>query len=290
MALLKKRSAAKKEVNLDEMVASGPSGAYEALQLYRSRAIRCKAKNDFKGAITGIAAGAACLLKHSHVTAGHELAIILVEMIDEEKKDIDAELRAIIYDVDDSYPEKTPQQIEFLKACVRWTTNRGNREMGDPQIHVRLANCMWTAGDKHAISHYATGEAPEALATRLNESYSTPEQMELKIRGLTLGVLHFLAFENLRDANELMDAFKKTLRDTNQPLPTSELLEFLEYLLETCRRDAQPLFKSLVTKYASALDYDEAAPALLMGPIGQRLFNIPVKVNPVMSMLQNMLT
>lgn len=54
-------------------------------------------------------------------------------------------------------------------------------------------------------------------------------------------------------------------------------------------RDAAPLFKQLVNGYASEVEFDESIPALLMGPIASRLFNIKPKVNPMMSMLQSML-
>jgi hypothetical protein len=288
MAALRRRATSKKEIDLDAMVETGPSGAYEALQLYRSRAIRFKTKNDFQGAVSATALGAACLLKHAYVTAGAELASLLVDLIEEEGKDIDANMRKTIYDVNESFPEKSPQQIEFLKGCVKWTINCGARELGDPQLHLLLANCMWAVGDKNAIYHFTAGEGPEELATRLEESYGAPEQQEPRDRGLCLGVLHFLALENLRDANDLMDSFRRTQKAKGAD-PKSELLTFLDYLLQTCRRDAQPLFKALVTKYSSSLDFDETAPALLMGPIGQRLFGITPRINPMMSMLQNML-
>lgn len=288
MAAARRRTAVKKEIDLDAMVETGPSGAYEALQLYRSRAIRFRSKNDLQGALTAAAIGASSLLKHSYTTAGAELATLFVSMIDEDGKDINETIRKTIYEIDESFPAKSPQQIEFLKGCVKWTINCGSRELGDPQLHLRLANCMWASGDKNAIYHYAAGEAPEQLAAKLEESYGAPEQKDLRVRALTLGVLHFLALENLRDANDLMTSFKKTQTAKNSD-SKSDLLTFLDYLLQTCRRDAQPLFKSLVNKYSSALDFDEAAPALLMGPIGQRLFGITPRVNPMMSMIQNML-
>ena len=290
--LAKRRAAAgaKKEVDLTAQVASGPSGAYEALQLYRSRAIKKKSKGEFMGAIKVLADGASCLLKNTYTTAGAELATLLVEMLDEEAKDLDAEVREILYVVDDSFDPKAPQKIEFLKSCVKWTINCGSRENGDPQMHVRLANGLWANGDtKSAFSHFAAGEAPEDLATRLDESYAAPDQQELKIQGLTLGVLHFLSLENLRDANDLMDSFSRRQREKGGKPLKSELLTFLDYLLQTCRRDAQPLFRTLVNSYAPALNFDETAGSMLTGPIGQRLFGIAPKVNPMMSMLQNML-
>ena len=49
MALRRRAAGATKEVDLDAMVLSGPQGAYEALQLYRSRATRLRTKNDTTG-------------------------------------------------------------------------------------------------------------------------------------------------------------------------------------------------------------------------------------------------
>ena len=120
MAAARRRTQAKKEIDLDAMVETGPAGAYEALQLYRSKAIRFKSKNDLPGALTATALGASCLLKHSYVTAGAELAALLISMIDEEGKDINEATRKMIYEVDESFPPKCPQQIEFLKGCVKW--------------------------------------------------------------------------------------------------------------------------------------------------------------------------
>ena len=59
MALRRKREK-KGDVNLVDMVQSGDSGAYEALQLFRSRALRFKAKSDVKSALQTAADGLLC--------------------------------------------------------------------------------------------------------------------------------------------------------------------------------------------------------------------------------------
>ena len=50
---------------------------------------------------------------------------------------------------------------------------------------------------------------------------------------------------------------------------------FCDYLLQTCMRDAATLFKQLCNTYISHLSWDPILPALLMGPIATRIFNIP---------------
>jgi hypothetical protein len=288
MAALRKRGAAKREVDLEAMVATGAPGAYEALQLYRSKAIRFRSKNDFQGALDALSQGAKVLLQNGYLNAGTELATLMIEMLDEENKDLTPDLRNVINEVDNSFPENCAQRIEFLKGCVKWTVKCGARELGDPMIHVRLASVMWAANDKNAVYHFAAGEAPEQFVAKLEETHSTPEQQVARDRSLTLCVLHFLALENLRDANELMDCFKRAQKAKGVEAQ-SELITFLGQLLETCRRDAQPLFKELCAAYSNELSFDETAGSLLTGPIGARLFGITPRVNPMMSMLQNML-
>lgn len=288
MAALRRR-AAKKEVDLDEMVASGPSGAYEALQLYRSRAIRLRSKDDVLGAIKTTAVGAKCLLTNTYETAGSELATLFLELVTEHKFDLTEELRALAYEIDDAYPKASPARVEFLKGVVKWTILCGAKEMGDANMQTRLAECLWDIKDKTAASHFASGEAPLVFCDKIFATYPDANQQEKRDQALTLGVANFLAQENLRDANEMVFQFKKMCKAKNYPTD-SKLMKFNGYLLQTCRRDAAPLFKQLVNAYAADLDFDENVPTLLMGPIAVRLFGIKPKINPMMSMLQSMIS
>lgn len=288
MALRRKQNASK-EANLEQMVASGPQGAYEALQLFRSRAIRLRTKNDTIGAIGVLVQGSKCLLANSYENAGAELATLFLDILNESCRDLDGDLRRLISEVELSFsPPSSSHRVEFLKGCVKWSIKMGTRELGDPLLHLTLAKCLWENGDKSSIYHFAAGEAPEQFSQKMDDTYGSEAQQVPRERALTLGILHFLALENLRDANELMNFYRKAQKSRGQAVD-SELTTFCKYLLLTCRRDAQPLFKTLVNKYASTLDYDENVPALLTGPIGQKFFGIQPKANPMMSMLQQML-
>lgn len=283
-----RRKAAAKEVDLDAMVRSGPQGAYEALQLYRSRAIRLRSKNDLSSALNSISAGALCLFSAGYENAGAELAMLLLDFLNESGKEIDAELRQLIGNLEQAFPPTSPHRVEFLKGCVKWTVKHSNREFGDPAMHVTLAKCLWDINDKSAVYHFAAGEAPEQFCQRLEDTCGSESAQIPRERFLTLCILHFLALENLRDANELMVCYRRAQKGRGLSME-SDLISFCKYLLLTCRRDAQPLFKTLVNKYASVLDFDENVPALLTGPIGQKYFGIQPKSNPMMSMLQQML-
>eukprot|EP01039_Chlorochromonas_danica_P007950 gene7950-8770_t len=295
MAARKKsaNAASKREADLTEMVQSGPSGAYEALQLFRSRALRLKTKNDIAGSLKAAADGSVCLLENGYDNAGAELADIYVDLLIEVNQQMTEEIKNVILTIESKFPAKSNHRIELLKSCVKWSVSSGNRELGDPALHRRLADCLWdiNSADKSAAYHFAAGEAPELLLAKIQATFPGGEAAARASReqALTLGLVHFLALENLRDANLLYSQYVKSQKAANSPV-NSPLLTFCDYLLQTCRRDAAPLFKSLVNTYASTVDFDEQVPTLLMGPIASKFFGIKPKVNPMMSMLQSMMS
>jgi len=184
--------------------------------------------------------------------------------------------------------------------------------------------------------HFAVGEEPLALWSKISEDYTPlvgqigrPEEEVALSREMerlvVIGMLQFLGLENLRDANILHKqyvAFVKSKKSTGKKSkkaaaadsPTAaadtnesgfvdaELMKFCDMLLQTATRDAGPLFKVLVNAYSSHLNFDPVLPALLMGPIGVKLFNVTAQnrqmgppsgmpgMNPnMMAMMQQMM-
>lgn len=286
---LRRKAQASREADLEAMVQSGPQGAYEALQLYRSRATRQFSKHDLNGAIHTLINGSRYLLSNNYENAGGELAMLLLDILNESGKEIDHDLRILLGTLEQAFPPRSPHRVEFLKGCVKWTVKHGHRDYGDPGIHVNLAKCLWDMNDKTSVYHFAVGEAPEQFCQKLEEVYGNESQQVPRERFLTMGILHFLSLENLRDANELMNCYRRAQKARGLTAQLeSDLVCFCKYLLLLCRRDAQPLFKTLVNKYASVLDFDEVVPQLLTGPIGQKFFNIQPKANAMMTMIQRM--
>lgn len=166
MALRRKKEAAAKQGkdmvkgDLESLVTSGPQGAYEALQLFRSKAQRLRSKGDVNGAIKEAATGAKSLLRHNYDHAGVEMNNLFLEILNENGIEINAEIRHIINEIDDILSEKRTLRLEFLKGCVKWTIKCGARELGDPKLHVHLAMCLWDLEGQQptAIYHFAAGE------------------------------------------------------------------------------------------------------------------------------------
>lgn len=282
------------------MVASGPGGAYEALQLYRSKAIKSKSKGEIIPAIVLCGRGAKCLLKGGYDNAGVELTNLFLEICTEAALDItnNGDIRTLVNEIDDSFKEDSTLRIDFLRACVKWTSKWGPREIGDTVIHLQLASCLWnqafnSANTKrdisNAICHYAAGEGPQYLCDKIMCSYNEVSQQEKRDQALTLGVSHFLAVENLRDANELFAMYHKAHKNKGIDTKKSQLIIFCDQLLQLSRRDqAVALFYKLIEAYNKIPNVDENVVALLNGPIGQKIFGLQPRPN-VMSMISSLL-
>jgi len=131
------------------------------------------------------------------------------------------------------------------------------------------------------------GEAPVPINEKICATFRSDTAK--REQNLVIAIMHFLAMENLRDANDLMAQYKKEQKSRNSPCE-SPLMVFVSQLLEVCRRDATPLFKTLVNKNLKILEFDDTVGTLLSGPIGQKFFGIQPKVNPMMQMMQQLLT
>lgn len=189
MSALRRKAAAAKGTSaaseLDSLIARDADGAYEALQLFRSKALRFKTKNDPKAAITAASHGAKSLLKGKFLHAGSELTALLISILDESGADLDSETRTIINDIDSAFegnegdhPAAAGLRIDFLKSCIKWSQTSGTRELGDPQLHVRLGNCLWGPEEgkrdiKQSIYHFVAGEAPVAINEKICATFNS---------------------------------------------------------------------------------------------------------------------
>lgn len=140
----------------------------------------------------------------------------------------------------------------------------------------------------------ALGEAPEELCDRITNTFMTGKMLIERDRIFTTAICHFLALENLRDANRLMTIFKQAQEAKGHNIDT-KLIIFCDQLLQVCRRDATELFKKLVNSVKPAMRWgdeekEKVVSDLLTGPIGLKFFNIQPRVNPMMQMMQRLLS
>jgi len=309
----------KQDVNLDTLLDQGESGAYEALQLYRSRALRAKSKSDNLSALQTTVEGAIKLVKKGYFAAGWQLCDQLLDFLNDMASDMSMpDIRELVFNVDDALVQAMDGEAEkkddkesanssfkvrrdFLKGAVKWSQAFGKQALGDTALHLRLGAASWTRDHRIATYHFVAGESPVQLAQKIDDSFSLEESETPKARKLaadrkcTLGVCQFLGLENLRDANELLVLYKKAQKNRGNAVDT-KLLVFSAQLLELCRREkAAPLYKQLVNSCVDDLDGWGEGPGastvttLLQGPIAVRFFGMQPKVHPMMQMMQQFL-
>ena len=264
---------------LEGMCTSGDANkAYEALQMYRSRANRHIHKGELDGVLNVCSKGAIVLASNGYDSAALELCMRLIEFLEAEKTPLESTLRNTLYQIDDAFSEGSKSRSSFLKCLIRWDRVCGARVMGDPMLHSRLAYNLWenTETQLQATHHFAQGEAPDRLISKLADIADEQYRDQL----MTMGVLHFLAVENLRDANDLFAHCKKLSTHT------SNLMTFCDFLLQTCRRDAAPLYQKLCMSYSNDLIFDDSIPNLIKGPIAGIYFGLqPQGANPLFQSL-----
>lgn len=302
-----RKKKAPESSSLADMVALNETSAYEALQLHKSKISRLRVARKYEEALSLTTQAAKLQLEQKYENSGNELAILFVDILTESKLTFTPDNRNLVNEIANSFENVPSLGAPFLKDCISLTATLGPRLLGDAILHRLLAEKLWrlkatekgNSGSEDggeykaaAVLHFAMGEAPEALWQQIIEEPSmdpavAPWTGEVKREQVVvLGVLHFLALENLRDAHVLFRLLKKH-RKENKIEKESLLFEFTERLLLTSVRDARQLFQQLVKAYQTQLTYHPVLMQLLEGPIAKKLFGIQAPPN-IMSMISNM--
>lgn len=286
------RKRQKKGGDLTEQVRSGESGAYEALQLFRARASRC-IPGDVEKAVALCLEGGRLLLTEGYGNAGQELAMLAVGFLKEHRKPYTEESKAWIFELEPLYGKDDAalqNKKDWLKECIEWSSQQGERHYGDAALHSRLAEAYWgknTSKDQEkAYKHFALGEAPQQAVGHIVAKYpqtsSTVAQQRERDMLVLKQVLYFLSYENLRDANGVITAFEAAVSSHR-----SGTLTFSKQLLKVCERDAAQLFQQLCSSNRQLVMSDQVYQRLLM-EIGNKFFGIAPPANP-MTMIRSML-
>lgn len=143
----KRRERAK--VDLEAMVCAGESSAYEALELYKSKASRFKLKNDVEQAVDVLSKASVVMIAHGYYTCADELCCNqLMQLLNESCKELTIDLRGSINSIDNAFAGSGHEiRHKFLGECVKWSAAIGDRKYGDPLLQTQLGSCEfrhWT--------------------------------------------------------------------------------------------------------------------------------------------------
>ena len=102
-------------VDLDALIASGEAGAYEALQLFRSRSLRALGKGENLSALSTMVEGAIKLIQGTYYAAATELCNQLLESLNNLESDIASpDIRDLVFAVDDALVTAIGEHIHVV--------------------------------------------------------------------------------------------------------------------------------------------------------------------------------
>uniref|UniRef100_A0A5B6Z0W9 Golgi to ER traffic protein 4 n=1 Tax=Davidia involucrata TaxID=16924 RepID=A0A5B6Z0W9_DAVIN len=266
---------------------------YGAQQMYKSISARYVSAERYSEALDILQSGACIQLEHGQVTCGAELAVLFVETLVKGKFPCDDETLDRVRKIYKKFPRiPVPQHLDmgadddmqqlsealgaakirvegcssFLKAAIKWSAEFGAPRNGSPELNDMLAEYIYSESPEVDMTrvpfYFVRGEHPRKFASTLVNFMGKcyPGEDDLAI---ARAVLMYLSLSNLRDANDLMDKVKKQAESKQLDFPKSDLIQFINYLLQTLQRDAFPLFNMLRQSYRSCIDREPAFNELL---------------------------
>ncbi|KAM3320458.1 protein GET4 isoform X1 [Capsicum chacoense] len=276
---------------LEKVVKEG--NYYGAQQMYKSTSARYVSAERYSDALNVLQSGACLQLDKAQITCGAELSLLFAETLAKSKVPYDEGTLDHVKKIYKKFPRlSVPQHLEladddelqklseaiaaaktrvegcssFLKAAIKWSAEFGAHRYGSPELHDMLADYMYSESPEVDIVkvsfHFVRGRDPKKFASALVNFMGKcyPGEDDLAI---VRAILMYLSLGNLRDANKLMDEVKMEVELKNLNFPSSELTQFVNYLLLTLQRDALPLFNILRQAYKSSIDRESTFNELL---------------------------
>ncbi|XP_055836312.1 protein GET4-like [Solanum dulcamara] len=276
---------------LEKVVKEG--NYYGAQQMYKSTSARYASAERYSDALNVLQSGACLQLDKAQITCGAELSLLFAETLAKSKVPYDEDTLDRVRKIYKKFPRlSVPHHLEladdddlqklseaiaaaktrvegcssFLKAAIKWSAEFGAHRYGSPELHDMLADYMYSESPEVDIGkvsfHFVRGRNPKKFASALVNFMGKcyPGEDDLSI---VRAILMYLSLGNLRDANKLMDEVKMEVELKNLNFPSSELTQFVNYLLLTLQRDALPLFNMLRQTYKSSIDRESMFNELL---------------------------
>ncbi|KAG6503232.1 hypothetical protein ZIOFF_035543 [Zingiber officinale] len=119
---------------------------------------------------------------------------------------------------------------------LEWSIEFRAPQNGSPQLHDMLAEYLYSESPEMDMakvsSHFVRGEDSTKFASVLVNFMGKCYPGEDDV-AIARGVLLYLSQGNLKEANNLVDNVKLQLNEKQLELPKTDLIQFIEYLLQT---------------------------------------------------------
>ncbi|KAJ3015844.1 hypothetical protein HKX48_004348 [Thoreauomyces humboldtii] len=264
---------------LDKLAASVQDGNYyEAHQMYHSVCQRYLKQKKYASALELLHQGSKNMLQYNQIGSAADLAQRMLDLYESESLPVDATNRSRLLDVFQSFPLRTEQCDNYVRACIKWSGKHGNCPTGDQAMHHAIGSRYYKERQYYdAEYHFAYGTLDSARAWA-HMAWEWSGEGYFPDRGYFLAriVLPYLALKKLSHATASFDTFVNdlsqndpSLRGTTLPFSSadgspspdlafyaSSLINLCQLLLVVVQRDATTQFSTLKSHYRDVYAFD----------------------------------
>lgn len=229
---------------------------YFAQQLYRTIYARYKSLGDHGELKNLLIQGAITMLKHGEITAGTDLALLLIEELQNTKESPTEENMTSILQIFNNFNVEThPKKTLFIRKSVEWSCTDSNGNQGEPFLHNAFAKYFEDLEQYGSSSkHYVRGSEHESFAKMVSKwaDKGYPNELDLF---LTRSVLMYLCLKNEDGARIFYEAFLKLRTKEEKDTP---LFNYCKFLLKVVHDDNIYKFNEINEKYKKSLERDSS--------------------------------
>ncbi|KAK3090317.1 hypothetical protein FSP39_010901 [Pinctada imbricata] len=250
---------------------------YEAHQMYRTLYFRYKGQKKYPEAINLLYNGALLLLNHNQHQSGTDLALLLVDLLNQSMTQVTEELVEKIGTLFRSMDCTNPDRHNFMVSAVRWSMKVDNQHTrGHPELHKAFGTFFWREKNyiqaRYHFLHSTDGRSCATMLIEYHTNFGYPSEVDLFI---AQAVLQYLCLQNKETARVVFVTYTKEHPDvTDGPPYVTPLLNFIWFLLLALEGGRVTVFSILCEKYQTSISRDPSYKEYL-DKIGQLFFGLP---------------
>lgn len=233
---------------------------YEAHQMYRTLYFRYLSQKKYDELKSLLYDGAILFLSHDQHNSGSDLAVLLVNVLNESQAAVTDENMDKLGHLFSLMLPDSPERANFLSSALKWSGKNSDstNALGHPRLHQSVALTLWKEKNyQQSRYHFIHSSDGDGCATMLIEYHITkgyPSEVDLFIAQT---VLQYLCLKNKTTASTAFYTYTEKHPAVSTGFPfLLPLLNFLQFLLQAIEREKLAYFRVLCEQYEPSLNRD----------------------------------
>ncbi|XP_041362728.1 Golgi to ER traffic protein 4 homolog [Gigantopelta aegis] len=259
--------------------------------MYRTLYFRYNVQQKYAEALDLLYRGALVLLEHNQLVSGADLAMLLVECLNNSRQPITSDNIDKVVSLFRKMDLDCPERHQYLASAIKWTAKMdSNHKRGHPDLHQQFGALFWQEKNyvqaRYHLIHSTDGKLCASMLIEYHITKGYPSEVDLFI---AQAVLQYLCLQNKATASAAFTAYTQNHPAIqNGPPFVKPLLNFVWFLLIALESGKLAVFTILCEKYQTTLNRDPSYREYL-DKIGQLWFGLPPPQNTQQGFFGNLL-